>query len=248
MKTTFRIIAMVLVAAFYSCQKNDVSPEVSSSISSDGAFSGTIVNDSNRIDSIKAYSYFGSINYNDSTILLGKSAMLSSGKFSLVLTNPVLRKIGTGPNGVVVSDTTAIIGNMDEFEAYKGGIYTGNINKYNFSIGDSTKAGMSKSQFMYSDRTFTIKGTEIHADTYNGITSNLKFNYGITFKKGWNEIVLRVDSYSKTSTTKTTVETYSNTVTPDMQWRYIPISTPISTIRAKTREVHGIARSGFLFR
>ena len=46
---------MVLVAAFYSCQKNDVSPEVSSSISSDGAFSGTIVNDSNRIDFIKVY-------------------------------------------------------------------------------------------------------------------------------------------------------------------------------------------------
>lgn len=239
MKTTFKIIVIVLVAAFYGCQKSDVSPGVNGSISNDGVLTGTIVNDSNRIDSIKAY--------DNSSIILGKSAVSSSEKFSLVLTNPVLSRIGTAPSGVVVSDTTAIIGNMDEFEAYKGGIYTGNINKTNFNISDSTKAGESASQFIYSDRTFTIKGTEIHVDTYSNFKSNLKVNYSITFKKGWNETVLKVDSYSNTTIATTTVETYSNTVTSDLQWKYSPFNTYNFTIRAKTRGILGVARQRFLF-
>lgn len=72
MNTTIRIFVMVLLAAFYGCQKSDVSPGVSSSVSPDGAFSGTIVNDSNRIDSIRIYFYD----------LISKSAISSSGKFS----------------------------------------------------------------------------------------------------------------------------------------------------------------------
>ena len=55
-------------------------------------------------------------------------------------------------------------------------------------------------------------------------------------KKGWNEITW-VESYSKTSTTCTTVETNSNTVTSDMQWRYISISAPTFTILAKHGEL-----------
>jgi hypothetical protein len=247
MKTTFRIVVMVLFAAFYSCKKNDVSPGVSSSISNNGILTGTIVNDSNRIDSIKVYDYIVD-NYNvvEGSIIIGKSAVLSSGKFSLVLTNPVLRKIGTGPSGVIVSDTTAMVGNMNELEAYKSGIYYGNINKSNFSISDIPIAGESTSQFMYSDRTFTIKGTEIDADTTYTYKSNLKINYSITFKKGWNEIVLEIDSYSNTTTTTTTVETYSNNITSDLQWRYYP-NNNASSVRAKTQGVHSIARPTFLF-
>jgi len=248
MKTTFKIIVIVLVAVFYGCQKNDVSPEVSSSISSDGAFSGTIVNDSNRIDFIKAYDYIvDSYNVFEDSIILGKSAVSSSGKFTLVLTKPVLSKMGTYPSGVVVSDTTAMIGYVSGFDTYKDGKITGIINKVNYRLIDTTKAVISESQLMYSDRPFTVIGTEIYKYSSNGIISNDTSNYNITVKKGWNEITW-VESYSSTPTTVTTIETNSNTVTPDMQWRYIPISAPISTIRAKTREVHGIARSGFLFR
>jgi hypothetical protein len=102
MKSTFGIFVTVLVAAFYSCQKDNVSLGVSSSISSDGVFSGTIVNDSNRIDSIKVYHFCNNE-------FLGKSGVSSTGKFSLALTNPVLRKMVTSPSGVVVSDTTAMV-------------------------------------------------------------------------------------------------------------------------------------------
>jgi len=248
MKKTFRIIVLVLVVAFYGCQKNDVSPGVSTSISSDGAFSGTIVNSSNRIDYIKAYDYIvDSNNVFEDSIILGKSAVSSNGKFSLVLTKPFLSKIGTVPDGVVVSDTTAMVGYVSGFDAYNSGIETGTINKGNYSLIDSTKVVISESEFMYSDRSFTIIGTEIYTNTYNGMTSDFRSNYIIKFKKGWNEITW-VESFSKTSTTCTTIETNSNTVTSDMQWRYIPQSAPIYTIRAKTRGVHGISRPGFLFR
>ena len=239
---------MVVLAAFYGCQKSDVSPDVSSSITPDGAFSGTIVNDSNRIDFIKVYDCIVD-NYNviKDSIILGKSAVSSNGKFLLVLTKPILSQIGTVTSGVVVSDTTAMVGYVSGFDTYKNGIKTGIIKKGNYSLINATKVEICSSQFMYSDRAFTIIGTEIYKNTYNGITSNDTSNYNITVKKGWNEITW-VESYSKTLTVVTIIETNSNTVTSDMQWRYIPKSAPISTIRAKTREVHGIARPGFLFR
>jgi len=247
MKSTFRIIVVVLVATFYGCQKSDVSPGVSSSVTIDGVFSGTIVDDSNRIDSIKAYANIvDSYNVVVGENILGKSTVLSSGKFSLVLTNPVLRKLGNGPSGVVVSDTTAIVGNVSEFEAFKSGTYIGYISKTNISIGDSTKLGESDSQFMYSDRTFTIKGTEISDTIYSGISYNSKYNYNITFKKGWNEIVFRVDSYSHTSTGYTEVDTFSNAVTADLQWRFF-LSNP-SSVRAKARGIKRTTRTGFLMR
>ena len=239
---------MVLVVAFYGCQKSDVSVDLNSSVSSDGAFSGTIVNDSNRIDFIKVYDCIVD-NYNviKDSIILGKSAVSTSGKFSLVLTKPILSKMGTSPSGVVVSDTTAMVGYVAGFDAYKGGIKTGQINKGNYNLIDSTKVVISDSQLMYSDMTFTIKGTEIYKYIYNGITSNDTSNYNITFKKGWNEITY-VESYSKTPTTVTIIETNSNTVTSDMQWKYIPNSAPISFINAKTRGVHSLSKHGFLFK
>jgi len=233
MKTTFRIIILVLVAAFYGCQKSDVSPDVSSSISSDGVLSGTIINDSNRVDSIKDLDFF-----NNRVVTSGKSAVTSSGIFSIVLTNLILNKIETYPNGVHVSDTMAMIGYLDIIGAFKSGMYIGYIYKANFNLNDNQKAGESESQFVYSDRIFSIKGTDMHAGIYNS-----KVNYNITFKKGWNEIVWRLVSFS---TTLTDVETYSNTVTSDLQWRYYPSNS--SSIRAKARGVHGIARPGFLFR
>jgi len=230
---------MVVLAAFYGCQKSDVSPDVSSSITPDGAFSGTIVNDSNRIDFIKAYDFIvDSYNGFEDSIILGKSAVSSNGKFLLVLTKPILSQIGTVTSGVVVSDTTAMVGYVSGFDAYKGGIKIGTINKGNYRLIDTTKVEICSSQFMYSDRAFTIIGTEIYKNTYNGITSNDTSNYNITVKKGWNEITW-VGFYSGTPTTATIVETNSNTVTSEMQWRYIPESAPISTIRTKTRGVPG---------
>jgi len=239
MKTTFKIIVIVLFAAFYGCQKNDVSMDLNSSITSDGVLSGIIVNDSNRIDSIKA---FGDDN------LLGKSAVSTAGNFSLALTTPILRKIGTPPSGVVVSDTTAMVTSVYNIQAFKSGIFTGHVYKSNSitsSLSSNVKAGVSSSLLMYSDRAFTINGQEVHTSTNNGITSNSKLNYSITFKKGWNEIMLKVDTYSTTSTTSTVVETYSNTITADLQWRYFPSNA--SYVRAKAKGVQDEVKQGFLF-
>ena len=236
MKTTFRIIVIVLFAVFYGCQKNEVSIGVNSSITIDGLFSGTIGNDSNRIDSIKAY---------DNNSLIGKSAVSSAGKFSVTLTTSFLHKIGNNYDGLIISDTTAIVADVFDFKPYKGGVYAGYVSKDNSSINGSAKVDQSTSLFMYSDRTFTIKGTEIHVNTNNGFTYKININYSVTFKKGWNEFVCKT-SYSTTSTTTTVVETYSNTITSDLQWRYVP--SPAFSVPAKTRGVQDVVRQGFLFR
>jgi len=235
MKTIFRITVMLLVAAFYSCQKNEITIG-NSSITSDGVLSGTIVNDSNRIDSIKVYG----------ENLLGNGTVSAYGKFSTILTTPVLRKIGSAPSGVVISDTTAMVFSVDQFKVFKGIMYQGNIYKSNYNVDDSINAGESTSEFTYSNRLFTIKGQQVQTYTYNGLTYNLKANYNVTFKKGWNEVVLKIDFYSKTTTTTTLVETLSNFITSDLQWRYYPHNA--SYVRAKTQGVQDVVRQGFLFR
>lgn len=158
-----------------------------------------------------------------------------------------MRKLVSIPSGVVVSDTTVMIGNLNDIETYEGGIFNGRINKCTISFENGIKAGMSTSKFVYFDGSLTMKGTELYTDTYNSVTSTTRIIYNNTFKKGWNEMVVKIDSYTETSTTITTVETYSNTVTPDMQWRYIPYNNYSLTISAKTRGLNGIERAGFLF-
>lgn len=230
MKTTFRIIVIVLLAAFYGCQ-NDLSLGVNSSITSDGILSGTIMNDSNRIDSIKVYS--------DIENLIGKGAVSSDGKFSVVLntpaTAPVLSKIGYVHSGVIISDITAMIGSIYEVQVFKSMMYKGKIYKSNYNAYDSIKSGQSIIQFLYSDRNFTIKGTETNTDSNNS-------NWNLTFKKGWNEIVMKIDLYS---TTSTIVETFSSTITSDLQWNYFPSYNYY--VQSKTRGVQAV-KLGFLFR
>lgn len=237
MKTIFKIIVMVLFAAFYSCQNNAVSTGVINSISSDGIFSGTIVNDSNRIDSLKVYT--------DDDVVLGKGAVSSDGKFSLVLTNPILYKISTRSNGLVVSDTSAMIRTIGVFLTYKSRKFSGNINKINFYDSDSVNAGKSFSKIIYSDRTFTIKGTIIHSDIYSSYDSNQKTNYNVIFKKGWNEIVLKIDSFSATSKNLTVVQSLSNNITTDLQWRYVPYNGYFSN-HSKTHRIQDVVRNGFI--
>lgn len=236
MNTTFKIIITLLLATFYSCQKNEVLPIVSGSITIDGVFSGTIVNDSNRIDSIQVYTYD----------LIGKGEILTDGKFSLKLTIPPLDQITAFPSGIVVSDTKAMYSTPFICSTYKGRVYKGDIFKTNYLVTESTKAGNTASQFIYSDRDFSIIGTNVISEIDNRITFYHKLNYNVLFKKGWNEIVYKIDTYSKTSNTLTVVETYSNNITSDLQWRYLSFYGS-SSIQAKTYGVQNSVRQGLLF-
>ncbi len=253
MKTAFRIIVIVLLVIFYSCKKDDVTI-VDSSISSEGVISGIIVNASNRIDSIEVHADSIGLQLGYNVVFagkkIGKSTVSSDGNFSVALTTPILSKIGAIPNGVIVSDTAAMTGYVHYFNIYahKGGIYTGKIYKSNEPSYTNFKAGWSVSSFKYSDRPFTVKGTEVQYNTQrDGYIEIIKINYNLTFKKGWNELVLKTDSYSETATTSTTVETYSNIVISDLQWRYYPNNNAL-TVRAKTQGVRCLARKGFLFK
>jgi len=210
MKTTFRVILVVLVAAFYSCNNENVS-NADSSITTDGVLSGTIVNNAfAQSDSIQVeYFYFD-----------GRGSVTNDGKFELALSIPHLRQMGS-IRGVTVSDTTALIGNA-LFSSYSPNSKSYELLKCNFTTDSITQAGMAYSIFIYADRALTIKGTAINTIKYGAYTKTETIVYNLKLKKGWNEFVEKVDSYVATDTTITIKMTYSNAITSDLQWRYLP--------------------------
>ena len=236
MKTTFKVMLMVLVAAFYSCQKSEKDETPASSVSTDGVLSGTIVNyASATLDSVKVY---------DNSSYIGRSSVTTDGKFSMSLSIPKLYKTGT-IEGVTISDTTALVGNAI-FYCYKAGIGTGELGKLNFNSKiDSIKSGMASCLFIYANKPFTMKGTRTDSFSSGVYSENATYIYDITFKKGWNEIVIKIDAYSSTSSTSFTEKMiYSNTITSDLQWRYFPNSS--SNVRSNAKGLSGL-KSGKLF-
>jgi len=227
MKTTF-VFIIALVTTFYSCENNEVKT-VGSSITNDGILSGVIVNTSNSVDSIKIFadSIVTQFGYQVVSFgkMIGKSTVSSDGKFSVALETPLLSKIKAYPIGVNVSDTTAMTGSVHYFNifAYKGGECTGKIYDSNEPSYTYLSRGWSVSLYMYSDRPYTMIGTEEHTYWQRvGYYLTIKTNYNLTFIKGWNEFVLKEGSYSETASTSLQVETYSNRVTSDLHWRYFP--------------------------
>jgi len=220
MKTTFKVILTVLVVAFYSCKSNIENESSSSSITSDGLFSGKIVNyDSSLIDSIKVYdsSYSSSI--------LGKSSITNDGKFSMTLLIPKLRKIGTEigiMKSLTVSDSTALIGNII-IRTFKRGVWKADLQRCNINMDSVQTAGTSYTYFIYVDRAITIKGTENYSYSSEEYSKNLTFICNLKNKKGWNEWVAKIDSDATTKTCYTFKMSITNTITSDLQWILIPM-------------------------
>jgi hypothetical protein len=211
MKTTFRVILMVLVAAFYSCKNEDMSG-VGSSITSDGVLSGTIVNNAFAASDFIIYDYY----YSEG----GECSVTTDGKFSMSLSTPYLKQIGS-IKGVSVSDTTSLIGHI-KFSSYKPLTKQFELKKCNYTTDSIRTAGMSFSEFIYADRAFTQKGIQIVSYQYGVYTKNETYVFNLKFKKGWNEMVEKVDSYSLTGTNITEKISFSNKVSSDLQWRYLP--------------------------
>jgi len=205
-KTTFHLILMAVCVTFVSCHKDDLSTR-SSSITSDGLLTGKIVNYvPNSIDSLSAY-YTNDV---------GSSKVSTNGDFSIRLNVPQLEKINL-LSGVTVSDTTAM-GASVNINAYLKNIDVGGLKKCNYITTDSIKAGMSYSMFFYVDKTFSVKGTHVEINGFN--TRKLTVVYDVTFKKGWNELVYKITSYSSTGLNETTSAIYTNIITSDLQWHF----------------------------
>ena len=162
MKTTFKVVLFVLVAAFYSCGKDEVS-STSSSITSAGVISGTISN--------YGVSHVDSIHFNGSNALVS-----TDGTFSKTLSIPRstdLYEIGLTA-GLKISDVKALISNPVVIVAYHNG-RGGELLKTNITENMTSPEGASLSMFLYCDRDITITGTGSEKDEIMELTGTMTF-------------------------------------------------------------------------
>lgn len=201
MKTFFKVVLFVFVAAFYSCGKDEVS-SASSSITSAGVISGTISNYSTTKVS--------SILFNDKY----SSEVSSEGKFTCNLGTPELSELSDlselSTLGLVVSDPKAMavfLNHVPYFNEVHGDLIKTNITE-NMTPG----VGAEYSTFIYCDRDITIKGNK------DGYVSGLgvKMIFDVKLKKGWNEMVGTIEKVSLTSGEMTM--NISNNIPSDLKW------------------------------
>ena len=212
MKSAFNLILITIIVSFYSCKNDENVSTVNSSITNNGTLSGIILNyKSGKIDSVKAVGSY----------LIGKSELSSVGKFSIDLSIPQVSRVGTA-DGYVVSDSSAMIGYL-HVDTYHGGELNGGLYKCNFSRDSITKAGESNCYFLYSDRTFTLKGSHTYTQSNESLTYVTTLTYNVIIKKGFNELDARIDSYIVTPSGITSSKSMSNVISSEDQWRYYSI-------------------------
>lgn len=253
MKTIFKLVLFIVVAAFYSCGKDENVSSAESSITSCGFIHGTIVN--------YATSPAESITFNKDFI----AKVSKVGDFSITLPipmTPYFSEIG-GVSGVQVSDAEALISEPVNIIAYhngqKGDLMRTNITSsinslttvtfdstllagldsasltdisldsisLDFDIDFSKLQGVALSLFIYADREVTQRG--MCDGTVDGFTGTII--YDIKYKKGWNEIVLKIEKVSKT--TGDVTMRMSNTIPSDFKWMYFKDDDDLQNVRRK---------------
>ncbi len=205
-KTIFKLILVILCITFFSCQKDDLSAS-KSSVTSDGLIKGKIVNFvPNSIDSVSAI-----IEYLD-----GSGSVSTTGDFSFILEVPELGMI-LAEKGLTISDPNAMIGSTVTFYSYLNKNLAGALKKCNYTNDSTAVTGMAYSYFIYSDRTFTMKGT--HVNTYMFLNTTQSYVFNITLNKGWNELVRKLTSYTSSANITTESISVTNNITSDLQWQ-----------------------------
>ena len=201
MKTFFKVVLFVFVAAFYSCGKDEVS-SASSSITSAGVISGTISN--------YGVSPVDSIHFNGS-----KAIVSTDGKFSYTLSIPKsadLDEIGETA-GLKISDVKALISDPVDIVAYHND-QNGELLKTNITENMTSFEGLSFSLFLYCDRDITITGTGSNKGEVMEFTGTMTFD--LKLKKGWNEMVFKIEKFSL-NTNDVTMRV-STTIPSDLKW------------------------------
>lgn len=203
MKTFFKVVLFVFVAAFYSCGKDEVS-SASSSITTAGVISGTISNYSTiKVSSILFNSKF-------------TSDVSSEGKFTYNLGTPELSELSVDNTvALVISDPKALIKFLDYVPCLNGIEMDGELMKTNITKDITTLEGTAISNFVYCDRDVTIKGT-VSGEAEN-VTGSII--YDVKLKKGWNEMVLTIEKLSLITGDATMK--VSNTIPFDLKWVYV---------------------------
>lgn len=208
----FKWVLLLLCVTFFSCEKKETA-EPASSITDNGIISGTIVNYSaTAIDSIITYGYLN-------TSSIGKCKVSTEGKFTMSLPTPKLERIGSVP-GLTISDTTALTAMQEGIYTNIHGFVTGEIMKCNYTTNTETNVGAAFSEFIYMDRPITIKGSENLTLKNDMFTINETLNYNVILKKGWNEIVTKIDASALNFAGGTITMSATNTRTDDLQWKF----------------------------
>lgn len=206
MKTTLKSILFgtVICLAMLSCNPDE--------LTTGGTLNGTISDYvTGSIDSLKSCAN----NKTDSVI--GKTAVLSNGKFTLIMGIPTGSKVQK-LTGVVVSDSTALIG-TGQIYAYKNHLPIGSVTKCNFihSLTATPTVGDGYVMLVYSTKTCSLKGSLVK-DT-------LTTNYDMNLKSGWNQVLYKLTEYTISSSSKKQTYTYSTSIPSDLKWRYFSSQT-----------------------
>jgi len=173
-----------------------------------GTISGTIADyKAGSIDSLFCYT-------DDADNLLGSCNVSSTGKFTInVHTPPLVHKYRKIEN-VIQSDTNAMVSAIVYFKALKNGKVAGYIYKSNITDDSDFEVGKAFSDFYYSDRKFTIKGTTHIAAEHTSLTRV----YDLTFNKGWNEVSSQVTEKTQDSESFTQTVVISNKIPTGLEW------------------------------
>ena len=248
MKTIFKLVLFIVVAAFYSCGKDENVSSAESSITPSGFIRGTIVN--------YATSPAELITFNDDFI----ADVSKVGDFSIILPIPKMpyfSQIGA-ISGVQISDTEALISEPVDIVAYHNG-QEGELMKTNITSSinslinitlDSTSLtditsdtaslpditldltklqGVALSLFIYADREVTLRGMcDGTVDDFEGTII-----YDLKYKKGWNEVVLKIEKVSKT--TGDVTMRMSSTIPSDLKWMYFIDADDAQNVRRKVK-------------
>ncbi len=143
---------------------------------------------------------------------ISKCDISKNGTFNVVLTEPlytypILDRID---KQAVISDTTAVIGNLI-LQAYKNGKVVGYIIKCSEEYANYP-LGSNNATNLYVNKDLTINGT-----IYIGL--NWSTTYHLNLKKGWNEVVY---TYKVTTLATTTNRLeITNTTTENLKWRFV---------------------------
>ncbi|MFM2290862.1 MAG: hypothetical protein RIS29_675, partial [Bacteroidota bacterium] len=169
----------------------------------------------------------------------------ANGQFSINLTKiPQLSAYGS-IKGIAVSDSNAQVGKCD-LESYKGQTQNGNYVRCNYATMAGMSVSMSYSEFIYSDRVLTVKGTISQSNKQENVTYTQSAVYDLSLKKGWNEIVYKYE-ISATPTSITATTTNTSTIPNDFKWYYIS-NDNVSLVKKRAQSAFAIKHSSFFKR
>jgi hypothetical protein len=237
MKIHALFVVIFSVFMFAACEDEETIKSEISSVSLDGRLSGEIEDFvSGDIDSIQVSG--------PSSSILGSCNVSSTGSFSINLTTPTNAPVLVKSylldefEGKVSNENASI--SYASLLCFKDGQIIGWLVKCNFPVDQTSnnigissdgygkgaiygKVGSAYSDILFCSDPVTIEGnavSEISLPVTPGYyMDRMIIGYDISFKQGWNEVVIKYTKYSTSKPAYVFNVGYSNLITNDLKWR-----------------------------